>query len=1031
MNIASWCLQNRVTTLVATFLIVVGGVLSFQNLPKAENPAFTIRTALVMTHFPGATSLKVESLVTNPIEEKMRALPHVEEVLSQSRPGLSVITVTLAESTPKSEILPTWAKLRNKVEEITPSLPAGTLTPTVNDEFGDVFGMVVALTGDGHTRVEMGATADDIRDELLKLEGVSKVDVYGKQPERIFVEFSDKLFAERGISPFLLANAIARENVVRPSGEARVGPERVLIQSTGEFQSVAEIEEVSLRPPGSDTSILLKDIAQVERATHDPPRELVRHNGKDAIVIAINMAEGNDILKVGQRVAQRVAEIESELPIGYELSPVTWESVFVDRKISDFVGNLLQAFFFVFVVMLLTTGFRAGLIASALIPIAILMCFCVMPIFGVTLHQISIASLIIALGIMVDNGVVVSENILVRLNRGEDRTQAVLGTVSELWKPLLAASLTTIWAFLPIGTAKSNVGEFCVSLFQVITITLLCSWLISLTIVPLLCHRFIQPKVEKQHYDGAFYRTYRKILLGSLRYRFRFLLGTVGITLVGVFAFGFVKQIFFPPNEREVLLADVWAPYGGDIRFTASEAGRIEAWLLEQDEVAKVTTFVGNGGPRWSLSQSIEQSNPSYAFMLIELAGGKDGIPLVSGLRERAQTYADQEIAQSRITFRLLEQGPPVGAPLQIRLKGEEIPELYALRDRVAEILAQTPGTLNIHDSWGEWSKKLSININQDQVKRAGLTSEDVALSLQLQISGLQASDYREGDDSIPIIVRSSDEFREDIGRIDNLRAYSTESLRSVPLAQIATTELAYMPSNVQRYDGKRNLMVKSYLQPGFFASDTLAKIEPQIAAIFEDPRYAGYTYEFGGEAEGSSKATQSIAAEFPLAMGLLFMTLCYMFNSVIRPIIILITIIPAIFGIAVGLLATNASFGFMAMLGGLSLMGIIVNNAIMLIDTTESIRAKGVDVANAVVMGGLSRLRPILTTASTTVIGLLPLWFFGGAMWQPMAIVIISGLAFATVLTLVLCPVLYAVFLNVPFKDYRWDPAILDDTDT
>lgn len=1026
MNIASWCLQNRVTTLVATTFIILGGIFSFQSLPKAENPDFTIRTALVITAFPGATSLKVESLVTDPIEEKIRELPHIDEVTSQSLPGLSIVTIDLFESTPKSEILPTWANLRNKIDELTPTLPAGVLAPKVNDEFGDVFGMLVALTGDGHTVDELGETADRIRDELLKVEGVSKVEIYGKQDERIFVEVSNSLFAERGLSPFLLSNAIARENVVKPSGEARVGSERVLIQSTGEFNSVEDIENVSLRLPGSDTAIVLRDIASVERSTLDPPRELTRHNGTDAIVIAINMAQGFDILKVGKVVGERLGELQDALPIGYDLNVVTWESTYVDRKITDFVGNLVQAFVFVFIVMLLTTGLRAGLIASSLIPIAILMCFGLMPVFGVTLQQISIASLIIALGIMVDNGVVVSENILVRLNRGDSRDKAVKGAIAELWKPLLAASLTTIWAFLPIGTAKSNVGEFCLSLFQVITITLLCSWLISLTLVPLLCHQFLKPKIEEQTYDSPLYRTYRNILLGSLRYRFIFLLGTFLVTFVGVFAFGYVKQIFFPPNEREVFLADVWAPYGSDVRTTAAEAERLEKWLLAQEEVAKVTTFVGNGGPRWSLSQSIEQSNAAYAFMLIELAGGKDGIPLVGEVFERAQQFADMEMPHSRITFRLLEQGPPVGAPIQIRILGEDIPTLYALRDQIGQILAETPGTLNIYDSWGEWRKMLTIDVNQEQVKRAGLTSEDVALSLQLHMSGLQASDYREGDEVIPIVIRSTDEFREDMGKVESLNVFSTSSSRNVPLAQVASTKVEYMPPNIQRKNGKRTMTLSSYLNPGFFASDTLKAIEPKIAELFADPLYDDYEFEFGGEAEGSATAQASIAAEFPFAMGLLFLTLCYMFNSVARPAIILITILPSIFGIAIGLLASNASFGFMAMLGGLSLMGIIVNNAIMLIDTTESIRGKGVDAANAVVVAGLSRLRPILTTASTTIIGLMPLWFFGGEMWRPMAIVIVCGLAFSTVLTLILCPVLYSVFLNVKFKGYRWDKSVL-----
>lgn len=1026
MTIADWCLRNQATTAVATALLLLGGVLSFKHLPKAENPDFVIRTALVITQYPGATSAKVEALVTHPLEEKLRELPHLSLVKSQSMAGVSIIAVELLEATPADDVAATWNKLRAKVETAAAHLPDGAWPPAVNDEVGDVFGMVVALTGNDFSHRERAETANTLRDELLKVSGVAKVELYGVQDERVFIDFAPNLFAEHRLSPFQIAQAFDRENTVAPSGEARVGDERVLIRSSGEFQTVDDIAHMTFHGTGSDAAVALRDIATVTRGTLDPPRALARFNQHDAIILAINMAPGHDVLKVGARLETRLAELEAGLSLGYALDTVTWEPRFVGRKVSDFMLNLIEAFGFVFIVMLITTGLRTGLIASALIPLAILMCFALMPTFGIALHQISIASLIIALGIMVDNGVVVSETMLVRLARGEDRREAMNRTVRELWKPLLAASATTIWAFLPIATAKSNVGEFCLALFQVITITLLCSWLISLTIVPLLCFRFLQVTPKTQTYDGLFYRTYRALLLFGVRRRLLFLGLCVALTAAGAIGFGGVKKLFFPPNEREVLLVDVWTPYGSDLSATAASAAAFEAWLLDQDEVAQVTTFVGNGGPRWNLSQHVEQSNPSYAFMLVETVGGAEGVGLVPELAARAQRHADTALSQARFTVKRLEQGPPVGAPIQIRVSGDDIATLYALRDEVAALIEAVPGTLAPTDDWGEWRKQLAIDINQDAVKRAGLTSEDVALSLQLQFSGLRVSDLREGDDRIPIVLRAAAGTRENLGRIESLSLYAMATPRSVPLAQVARTDLDFVPSNLRRRDGKRTMTIQAYLTPGTFSNEVLAAMAPGLAQLAGESRFAGYAIEVGGESEKSAAAQASIAAGFPLALALLFLTLVAMFNSVARPVIILITIVPALFGITAGLLLTGASFGFMAMLGALSLMGIIVNNAIMMIDTTENLRARGVADADAIVVGGLSRLRPILTTATTTVIGLLPLWWFGGEMWRPMAIVIIFGLIFATVLTLVLCPVLYALFFRVSFRTYRWTPTIL-----
>lgn len=1031
MNIADWCLRNSRTTLVILAMLTFGGVLTYQRLPKGENPDFTVRTAVVRTMFPGASPQKVEELVTSKIEEKIRELGDVEDIVSQSLAGQSLITVILYESTPKQKVRPIWEQLRYKVEEAAAELPDGAQPPMVIDDKGDVFGMVIALRGDGYTFRELKDRADDIKDELLRLPNIAKVELFGAQEERVFVEYRNATFAERGVSPFLLQQAIQSQNRIVSSGSATVGSERVQLESSGGYNSVEDIGRTSIQYTGQPQAVELRDIADVRRGFVDPPSPMARVNGESAIVIAIHMSKTGNVIDVGADVDRRVREIGAALPIGLDLDVVMWEPRFVSRKVNDFMINLLEAFGFVFIVMLITTGLRTGLIASSLIPLAILICFSCMPIFNIGIQQISLASLIIALGIMVDNGVVVSENILVRLTKGEDRREAAVSAVRELWKPLLAASLTTIWAFLPIGAAKSNVGEFCLSLYQVITITLLASWLVSITIVPMLCSWFIKVEVKGQSYDGPFYRAYRGILLFSLRQRALFVILTIIVTLGGGVLFGSVKQMFFPPNEREITLVDFWLPYGTDIETTSQRAAEFEKFLLAQEETERVTAYVGNGGPMWNLSFSPEEYNPNYAFILVELKGGKEGIQKVDGLIAKGRKYLEDHLPSGRISLKKLENGPAVGDAIQVRLSGDRMDELYRLRNEIEKIVADTPGVINPRDDWGEWTKKLDIEINQDKVKRAGLTSDDVAQSLQTQFSGLPAGDYREGDEIIPIMIRSDEAGRSDISRLEGMNVYSTRTGGSVPLLQVARPELTWQPANIRRRNTKRTMTLKAGLLPGHFATDALAIIQPRINELMASDKWiAGYRVEYGGEQENSAKAQASIAAGMPLAMGLLFLTLVSMFNSIRRPIIIGLTIPPMIFGIASGLLITDAAFGFMALLGMLSLMGIVVNNAIMMIDSIENLRDRGMEAANAIVASGLSRMRPILTTATTTVIGLIPLSLQGGEMWRPMANLLIFGLSFATLLTLVLCPVLYSLFYRVRFRDFEWKANVLKDAD-
>lgn len=1009
MNLASWCVKNNRTAAVLFVLVVLLGVATFRDIGRLENPDFTIRSAQIVTSFPGASPLRVEQLVTDRLEEELRTIPEIETVHSQSLTGLSLITVDVHERYRDME--PIWSRLRNRIEDARARLPDGVRDPVVNDEFGDVFGVVVALTSDGYTYREIKDAADRTRDELQKLDLVAKVDLHGTQDERVFVEFSDARLAEYGLSPYLIARMLEAQNAVQPGGSAVVGGENIGIEATGEFRSLQDIRRASIRLPGGAQTIYLEDVAAIERGFIDPPGTMARCNGERCLVLALSMVEGGNIIDMGEQVQDALRRVEATLPVGLDFETLVFQPRFVERSIRDFMSNLYQAVFFVVVVMLCFAGLRMGVIAGALIPMTMLATIALMPVFDIKLQNISIASLIIALGMLVDNGVVVSENILVRLQRGEDRMRAIGEAVRELKLPLLAASGTTICAFLPIATARSSTGEYCFSLFVVVSLALVCSWVFSLSLVPLLCYFGLRPKqTGKQSFDGRFYRTYRRALVTCLRHRGRALAGLGAAFMLSLWLFQFVPKLFFPPNEREMFYIDVWQPYGTDIRETAQRLEPLEAFLLAQKEVESVGAFVGSGGPRWYLSLAVEGNNPNYAFVLVNTE-------TISGARaviDRVRDWLRVEMPDARVRVNQLENGPPVGYPIQLRIGGDDLGTLYALRDRLTERLAAMPGVQGVHDNWGEWTKKLTVDVNQEAAKRAGLTSEDIALSLKTQMSGLRATEYREGSDIIPIVLRSNEAYREDLGRIETLNVYSFFTGDSLPLLTVARADLVWQPSLIRRRDQTRTMTVQAEVL-GRYASEVVNELRPELAAWRAAPDWpAGYDIVVGGEFEDSSAAQASIAAGFPMAFGLLALILVAQFNSLRRPAIIVLTIPPMMIGISVGMLLTQAPFGFMAMLGMISLMGIIVNNAIMMIDRIEIERAEGGPPAQALVRAAQQRLRPILMTACTTMVGLVPLSLNGGEFWRPMANCIIFGLGFATVLTLVLCPVLYSLFFRI-----------------
>jgi multidrug efflux pump subunit AcrB len=1016
--------RNRVTFVVLAVLAATG-IQAYLGMPQAEDPGFTIRTAMVLTYFPGASPERVEQLVTDKLEKAIQEIPQLDSVVSQSKNGVSIVMVNILSR--YKEMRPIWDDLRRKVDRVTPDLPEGIGGPFVNDEFGDVFGTIVTITGDGFSYAELKEIADEVRDELLLVGEIAKVDIYGDQEERVFVEYNNAKLAELGLSPLQLRNILESRNIINPGGDIRTPYEEIVFEPSGNFESVEELRRTVINLPGSGELLSLQDVADVYRGYVDPPRTRMRASGEPGLALAISLREGGNILDLGAAVRQTIDRVRSEYPIGVEFDYAVFQADAVEKKVKDFVGNLVQAIAIVLLVMLLTLGVRTGLVVASLIPMAIITSFIFMALFGIGLNQMSLASLIIALGLLVDNAIVMSESIMVQMDEGVAAIEAAVRSAAELRIPLLTSSLTTAAAFLPIALAKSETGEYTKTLFQVVTITLLCSWVLSLTMIPLFCVMFlrVKKKLAGGGYDTPFYHRYREGLLLGLRHPMISLALVAGVFFGTLQLLGLVPVIFFPPNERPTLQAELRLPTGSPLAATEDLVRQVEGFIerelrvdseLGEEGVLNWASFVGEGAPRFILSSSPEPASPEYAFLLINTTSREHVDEAVARLRAFCSDFPGLKAKIDPLPL-----GPPAANPIEVRVSGRDPDVVFDLVDLVKEKLSELPGTRGISDDWGARSKKVLVRIDEARAQRAGVTNQDVALSLQTVFSGFETTEYREDDKVIPVTLRSEQAAAGGTHQVGSLNVFSQGTGRSVPLQQVAEIELAWQPSKVRRRNRLKTVTVESDLEPGYTANQVNQALVPWLEQQSRDWPL-GYSWELGGEEEASAKANASIMEQLPIAGLIIILLLVAQFNSLRKPLIILITIPLGVIGVAVGLVVMRSYFGFMTLLGIISLAGIVINNAIVLLDRIRlEIEENGLSPQRAVVESAQRRLRPILLTTVTTLGGLIPLYLGGGPMYQPMAVAIMWGLLFATLLTLGVVPVLYSLFFRVSFRDFRY----------
>ncbi|EJU9837812.1 efflux RND transporter permease subunit VmeI [Vibrio parahaemolyticus] len=1014
-GIAAYFIRNRVISWMVSLIFLIGGIAAFFGLGRLEDPAFTIKDAMVVTSYPGATPQQVEEEVTYPLEKAIQQLTYVDEVNSISNRGLSQITVTMKNNYGPDDLPQIWDELRRKVNDLKVTLPPGVNEPQVIDDFGDVYGILLAVTGDGYSYKELLDYVDYLRRELELVDGVSKVSVSGQQQEQVFIEVSMKKLSSIGLSPNTVFNLLSTQNIVSDAGAIRIGDEYIRIQPTGEFQSVDELGDLLITESGAQGLIFLKDVAEIKRGYVEVPSNIINFNGSLALNVGVSFAQGVNVVEVGKAFDRRLAELKYQQPVGVEISEIYSQPKEVDKSVSGFVISLAQAVGIVIIVLLFFMGLRSGLLIGLILLLTVLGTFIFMKYLAIDLQRISLGALVIALGMLVDNAIVVVEGILIGTQKGRTRLQAATDIVTQTKWPLLGATVIAVTAFAPIGLSEDSTGEYCGTLFTVLLISLMLSWFTAISLTPFFADIFFKGQKIKQGegeendpYNGIIFVAYKKFLEFCMRRAWL----TVVVLIVGlgasVYGFTLVKQSFFPSSTTPIFQLDVWLPEGTDIRATNDKLKELESWLAEQERVDHITTTAGKGLQRFMLTYAPEKSYAAYG----EITTRVDNYEALAPLMVRFREHLKANYPEINYKLKQIELGPGGGAKIEARIIGSDPTVLRTIAAQVMDIMYADPGATNIRHDWRERTQVLEPQFNESQARRYGITKSDVDDFLSMSFSGMTIGLYRDGTTLMPIVARLPEDERIDIRNIEGMKIWSPAQSEFIPLQQVTMGyDMRWEDPIIVRKNRKRMLTVMA--DPDILGEETAStlqkRLQPQIEAIQMPP---GYSLEWGGEYESSGDAQESLFTTMPMGYLFMFLITVFLFNSIKEPLIVWLTVPLALIGVTTGLLALNTPFGFMALLGFLSLSGMVLKNGIVLLDQIEIEMKSGKEAYDAVVDAAVSRVRPVCMAAITTILGMIPL--LPDIFFKPMAVTIMFGLGFATILTLIVVPVLYRLFHKV-----------------
>ncbi len=1011
VNLSRWAITHRTLTLFAILLLAASGLYSYLNLGRAEDPSFTIKVMVISAAWPGATASEMQSQVADPIEKKLQALPHLDRVESYSRPGVSFVQVFLSDSTPPKDVKELWYQVRKKVGDIRGELPQGVIGPAFDDEYGDVYSNLYMLSGEGVSPAELKRQAEIIRQDLLRVPGVEKVDLIGEQPERIYIEFSHAKLATLGITPQQIFNSVAQQNAVVAGGAIDTKADRINLRVTGALTGEKAVAEVPINAGGA--LLRLGDIATIKRGYEDPPSFLVRQGDHAALGIGVSMEDGQNIITWGEAVKVAMDAAIRELPRGIDVVQVADQPHIVAESVGEFLKTFSEALVIVLAVSLLSLGFRTGIVVALSVPLVLAIVFLVMFASGMVLHRITLGALIIALGLLVDDAIIAIEMMVVKMEEGWDRARAATFAWTSTAFPMLTGTLVTAAGFLPVGFAKSSSGEYAGGIFWVVSIALVASWFVAVIFTPYLGFTLLPEMKKKAGHgdhelrDGRLYRMLRRALEGCLRHRYLVIGATIAMFALAIFGFGSVQQQFFPNSTRPELFLEMRLPEGTSITATEETAKKAEALIAGDPDIATATTYIGRGTPRFWLGLNPVLPNPNFAEIVIVT---KD-VEARERLKARLEkAVADGALSEARVRVDRFVFGPPVGFPVQFRVVGPDPLKVRDIAEEVRKVVGQDPAVIDPHLNWGEQVKSITLSVDQDRARALGMTPRDIAETLQTLLSGYTVTQYREGNLLIDVMARAIPEERLDLERLSALTVSSING-NPVPLAQVARIAYAHEEPILWRRDRDLVLTVRADVKDGVQPPDVTTRILPHLKAL-KAALPAGYRIETGGSIEESAKANKALAAVFPIMIIVMLTFLMIQLQSFSRLGLVLATAPLGLIGATGALLVSNRPFGFVALLGLIALAGMIMRNTVILVDQIDHDIRAGQAPHQAIVEATLRRARPVVLTALAAVLGMIPL--AESAFWGPMAITIMGGLLVATVLTLLVVPALYAAAFRV-----------------